>query len=190
MKTDKSWTKLCSLLHQRNMEEWVKHIIWIQYTPFNRTASPWTSIVECACSIELVLIFQKALQSNVITSVQLSQGRVIGFHPGTLYQAQEKRVLPENSFVVQTLVSAAGKGKAGIWNLRRPSQLWQALSGNPPSCCSKVVGSQTLFRGFRLFCFILSVKHLQRHLFHPDRSEEIKGIVFSTSSLTLCPTQN
>lgn len=131
-------------------------------TPFNRIASPWTSIVECACSIELVLIFQKALKSNIVTSRQLSQRRDTGSHPGTLYQPQEKRALPYNSFVVQTLISTAGKGKAGICNLRHPRQLWQALSRNPPAA-PKWVGVRHAFWAFRLFSFILSVKHLQRH---------------------------
>ena len=148
---EKSWTKLCSLLQEQ------ERIWWNVYggmgktffgfnVPLNRITSPWTSVVERACSIELVLIFQKSLQSNVIASTQLSQGRVIEFHPGTLYQSQEERALPYNTFVVQTLVSTVGK--ADIWNLRPPKRLWQALSGNPPSCCSRVGGCQTLFLGF------------------------------------------
>lgn len=115
----------------------------------NRTTSPWTPIVEHACSTEPVLIFQKALQSNIIISKQLSQGRVAGFNPGTLYQAQDKqRSLNLQYFVFQTFTSAAGKGKAEIWNLRYPRQLQQALSRSPPSCCAKVGGCQTLFLSF------------------------------------------
>lgn len=67
-------------------------------------------------SIKLVLIFQKALQSNIIILTDLQRNELYDFTQEPFHSHRKKRELTYSTFVVQTLMSTSGKGMVGIWN--------------------------------------------------------------------------